>query len=88
MLTAVPATGYRFDTWTGDFTSNVTSITLSINGNKNISATFIKVYTLSVTSSPAGGGVCRPPEHTMIKNIYLLLPLRLCFSHWSGDASG
>ena len=40
-LTAIPATGYVFDQWDGDVSGNVTPTTITMNGNKSVSATFI-----------------------------------------------
>jgi uncharacterized repeat protein (TIGR02543 family) len=92
ILTATPATGYRFDYWTGDFTSNTTSINLSMNGNKNISAGFIRIYPLAVSVSPAGGGTVSPSSGTYdeSKNVTITAApaTGYRFDHWSGDASG
>ena len=59
-LTATPATGYRFDRWSGDVSGNVTSTTITMNADKSVTANFIKVYTLTVTVSPAEGGTVSP----------------------------
>jgi uncharacterized repeat protein (TIGR02543 family) len=42
ILTAIPATGYVFDQWSGDVSGNVTPITITMNASKNVTATFIK----------------------------------------------
>ena len=42
ILTAIPASGYRFDHWSGDVSGNVTSVTITMNANKSVTATFIK----------------------------------------------
>jgi uncharacterized repeat protein (TIGR02543 family) len=62
-VTAVPASGYRFGSWGGSLSGTTNPTTLLVNGNKTVSATFIRQYTLttsmtgsgSVTLSPSGG---------------------------------
>ena len=55
-LTARAATGYRFDHWEGDVSSNMTSVTITMDTDKNVTAVFIKTYRLTVTITPEGGG--------------------------------
>jgi hypothetical protein len=40
-LTAIPATGYVFDQWSGDVSGNVTSTTIMMNADKSVTANFI-----------------------------------------------
>ncbi|MDI6804810.1 MAG: hypothetical protein QME58_13400 [Bacteroidota bacterium] len=42
ILNAKPASGFRFVGWSGDATGTSTKITISMNGNKNITATFVR----------------------------------------------
>jgi hypothetical protein len=39
-LTAIPASGYLFERWTEDIKSRYSNVTLYIDGNKNVTATF------------------------------------------------
>jgi uncharacterized repeat protein (TIGR02543 family) len=39
-LTAVPATGWSFLAWSGDLSGSVNPTTITINGNKSVTATF------------------------------------------------
>jgi uncharacterized repeat protein (TIGR02543 family) len=39
-LTATPAPGYQFDSWTGDASGTTTPLDLVMNGNKTVGATF------------------------------------------------
>lgn len=39
-LTATPATGYQFDGWTGDASGTINPLSISVNSNKNITASF------------------------------------------------
>jgi uncharacterized repeat protein (TIGR02543 family) len=39
-LTATPATGFIFTSWSGDATGSVSPVTVTMNGNKNVTANF------------------------------------------------
>ncbi|TVQ67478.1 MAG: T9SS C-terminal target domain-containing protein [Balneolaceae bacterium] len=61
-LTATPAEGWRFTVWGGDASGSGNPVTVTMNSNKNVTATFTEVtqeYTLSGTvtdgSSPMEG---------------------------------
>jgi hypothetical protein len=41
ILTAIPASGYIFDHWSGDVSGNDTSVTITMDANKSVIATFI-----------------------------------------------
>jgi uncharacterized repeat protein (TIGR02543 family) len=57
-LTAVPDTGYHFVEWTGDATGSVNPLTVIMDGNKSITATFaINTYTISGTITSGGTGL-------------------------------
>ena len=49
-LTAVPDPGYLFSTWSGDVSSNTNPVTVTMDGNKTISAIF-------VAEGGGGGGI-------------------------------
>jgi uncharacterized repeat protein (TIGR02543 family) len=56
-LTATAATGYHFTNWTGDASGTVNPTTITLNGNKNVTANFAtgdpNLGTISVTIQPA-----------------------------------
>ncbi len=55
-VTATPSSGYRFVNWTGGVTNpNSTSTTVTMNGNKTITANFARQYTLTMAVNPGGG---------------------------------
>ena len=55
-LDAAPAAGWAFAGWSGDTTSSVDSVTVTINGSKAVTATFVDAALPSVTLiSPVGG---------------------------------
>jgi uncharacterized repeat protein (TIGR02543 family) len=39
-IQAIPAAGYTFNSWSGDATGNINPKTITMNGNKNVTATF------------------------------------------------
>jgi uncharacterized repeat protein (TIGR02543 family) len=91
-VAAIPASGYRFDRWSGDASGNVTSITLNMNANKSITVTFIKTYNLTVSADPAEGGAVSPGSGNYDDGTSITLTAipasGYLFDHWSGDVSG
>ncbi len=56
-LTSTPATGYKFDSWSGDASGTGPTITIAMNSNKNVAANFTPItYSLSVSINPPGSG--------------------------------
>lgn len=59
ILTANPASGYTFDHWSGDTSGATSSITITIDSDKSLTANF-KVttitYALAIEISPSGAG--------------------------------
>ncbi len=55
-LTAQANQGYRFDSWQGCDSVNGTQCTLNITGAKNVTATFVQVFTLTVNKQGTGTG--------------------------------
>ncbi|MFU8796528.1 MAG: InlB B-repeat-containing protein, partial [Dehalococcoidia bacterium] len=66
-LEAVADDGYRFVNWTGDVGAvanvNAESTTVTMNENYSITASFVAVYDLSISSTD-GGSVTTPGEGT------------------------
>ncbi len=63
-LTATANSGYTFSNWSGDVTGSTNPVTVTMNGNKNVTANFAQnQYTLTVKISPSGSGsVTRNPD--------------------------
>jgi len=63
-VTAAPTDGYTFTGWSGDTTGTAKSVTLTIDGNKTLTANFKQNrYTLTTPVSPSGyGTVLRNPN--------------------------
>jgi uncharacterized repeat protein (TIGR02543 family) len=94
-LTAVPDPGWKFNGWTGDLQGTANPLALSMNSNKVVTATFVKLpldYTLTV-EKVGNGNVTVEPEQDMYAEgtIVTLTPVAdegWSFSGWSGDATG
>ncbi|MDR2693958.1 MAG: hypothetical protein LBB74_07060 [Chitinispirillales bacterium] len=54
-VTATPASGYTFTSWSGASTSTNSSVTVTMDGNKALTASFAQTYTLATSVSPSGG---------------------------------
>ncbi|MBI4331755.1 MAG: hypothetical protein HY673_10790 [Chloroflexi bacterium] len=55
-LTAVANPGWRFNRWEGSVSGSVNPASVRMDGNKNVTATFTKVYSLDAAANPAEGG--------------------------------
>ena len=90
-LTAIPNVGYVFTSWSGDATSVVNPLTISMTTNKNIIANFTALYTLNTTA--VHGSVVKSPNQSTYLNgttVQLVATPNIgyIFTSWSGDASG
>jgi uncharacterized repeat protein (TIGR02543 family) len=92
VLTATPASGYRFDRWSGDVSDTTTSVIINMNTNKNITANFIKVYTLTTSVSPTEGGSISPSGGSYDEGSSVVLTAipasGYVFDQWSGEVYG
>jgi len=93
-LTATAAVGYSFDHWSGNASGSSPVTTVTMNGNKAVTAHFTQnVYTLTVTIDPTGGGSVNatpaPPYHYGdVVTLNATPNIGYSFDHWSGNASG
>ena len=93
-LTATANTGYTFDHWSGDASGSNPVTTVTMNGNKAVTAHFThNQYTLTVTIDPVTGGTVTtapggPYYYGDIVTITATANTGYTFDHWSGDASG
>jgi photosystem II stability/assembly factor-like uncharacterized protein len=92
-LTAEPFTSYAFDNWTGDLTGSTNPVTITMDGNKTITANYreIQTYNLSVTAlngdvtlTPAGGVY----EENTVVTLNATPNSGYEFKDWSGSISG
>jgi len=95
-LTAVPDSGYVFTGWSGDASGNANPATVTMSGNKTVTATFAQLYTLTVSKTGNGkilsdtGGIncgttCSAtyPPGTLVTLTATADP-DWAFDHWTG----
>jgi hypothetical protein len=91
-LTATPAAGYRFDHWSGDATGTAAATTITMSANRSVTAVFVKIYSLTISVSPAVGGTVAPTSGTYDENaavnVIATPAAGYRFDHWEGDATG
>jgi hypothetical protein len=86
------SSSYPFLGWSGDASGTDNPISLTVDGTKNITASFL-AYALTTTVSPTGGGtIARDPNQTLYGPGPVTLTLTTAsgydFVRWEGDASG
>ncbi|MEM1563025.1 MAG: DUF2341 domain-containing protein [Candidatus Bathyarchaeia archaeon] len=93
-LTAIADSGWMFVGWGGDVSSNENPITIMMDGNKSITATFVlrEGYTLTINIS-GNGAVNKDPNYevyTYGENVTLIAvpDPGWKFIGWSGDITG
>ena len=91
-LTATPSSGYIFTGWSGDVTGTNGSISVTMNGNKTVTANFVTAaYTLTGVASPAHGGTVSGSGVFSAGSTTALTATAApgyIFTGWSGDLSG
>lgn len=94
-LTATPATGYVFSSWSGDASGSANPLTVTMNADKNITANFtaIPVNTFTLTVTAVNGSVAKNPNQpTYASGSMVQLTATpnsgYNFTGWSGDATG
>ena len=94
-LTATPATGYSFTGWSGSVSGTTNPDSITVNGNKVITATFAaQTYALTVNKAGTGSGtVTLSPSggsYTYGTSVTLTATPATgsTFTGWSGDLSG
>ncbi|UCF12668.1 MAG: DUF2341 domain-containing protein, partial [Thermoplasmatales archaeon] len=92
-LTAVADPGWTFSHWSGDLSGSSNPETITMNGNKVVTAHFTQdQYTLTVSVVGSGSVNLNPPGGTYLSYTVVTLTANAdpgwTFSHWSGDLSG
>jgi uncharacterized repeat protein (TIGR02543 family) len=94
-VSATASAGYSFLSWTGDQTGSTNPVSLTMGGQKSVTANFTQnQYTVAVSVSPSGSGsVTKSPDKpTYIYGDQVTLTATAntgySFGSWSGDASG
>lgn len=92
-LSAVGDLGYAFDSWGGDLSGTENPMTLTMDGDKHVSATFniVPTYNLNIESE-YGQVALNPPGGIYSQGTVVTLTpvadLGYIFESWGGDASG
>jgi hypothetical protein len=92
-LIATPAQYYRFNGWGGDVSDSSDHITVTMDSNKNIVASFVKItYTLETQVDASGGGTVDPTSGTFEAGTQVTVTATPTsgyrFDHWGGSATG
>jgi uncharacterized repeat protein (TIGR01451 family)/uncharacterized repeat protein (TIGR02543 family) len=92
-LTAFALPGWTFSEWSGDLSGSTTPVTVTITGNKSVTATFTQdEYTLAVMTVGSGSVVSNPAKSTYTYGEVVTLTATAdpgwTFMGWSGDLSG
>ena len=93
-LTATPDAGFQFSSWSGDLSGSDNPATITMDANKNVTATFtpssLPQYTL--TTNVVGSGSVNPSSGTYDDGTMVTLTATpdagFQFSGWSGDLTG
>ncbi len=91
-LTAIPATGYHFTSWSGDLTGSTNPANVTMDRNKTITANFaINTYTLTINAT--NGTVTKNPNQATYDSnstvqLTALPATGYHFTSWSGDLTG
>jgi uncharacterized repeat protein (TIGR02543 family) len=92
VLTAVPATGYSFAGWTGDAIGTANPLSVLMDSDKTIGASFTRQYTLDATTPTSGTitGIATGGKYlTGTTATLTAVPASgYAFTGWTGDASG
>ena len=91
-LTAAPNTGYTFTSWGGDLSGSTNPATITMDGDKSVSATFTQnVYSLTVNHIGIGS-VSRYPSgpyhYNDIVDLTATPAIGWSFTGWTGDLTG
>jgi uncharacterized repeat protein (TIGR02543 family) len=91
LLTAVPANGYAFTSWTGDFPSTVNPLPITMDANHSVTANFVAVPMCSYTVNVTGNGTVSPATGSYPCGSTLTLTgapaANYGFTSWGGDFS-
>ena len=90
---ATPANNYKFTGWAGSISGTDNPLTIKVNSDKQIVASFAKIqYSLQIQVMPAGGGTVTPGNEMYDAGTQLTVTATADngyrFDHWSGDVTG
>jgi uncharacterized repeat protein (TIGR02543 family) len=91
-IQSTASTGYKFSGWSGDASGTTNSVSVTMTGNKTVTANFGQQYTLMIAAG--AGGTTNPVPGTYTYDAGAVVSIQATastgykFSGWSGDASG
>jgi uncharacterized repeat protein (TIGR02543 family) len=93
MLKAIPAAGWKLESWSGDTTGSNANMVIKMNNNKNFTATFVPAtYVLTINTIGLGTVEVSPSESSYSYGSKVILTanpsLGYKFDSWSGDTTG
>ncbi|MDD5190013.1 MAG: InlB B-repeat-containing protein [Dehalococcoidales bacterium] len=92
-LSAIPADGFYFSRWQGDLSGNSAAATLTLDGNKSVTAVF-EVIQYTLTVNQVGSGIVNRstpgPMYPVGSNVSLTAVAApgFVFDHWEGALTG
>ena len=93
-LTATPAVGWEFSGWSGDLTGTTNPASITMDVNKNVTATFTQLPPVTLTVNTVGNGtvILNPAGGSYAVGTVVQLSATpdagWYFSGWSGDLTG
>lgn len=93
-VTAVPATGWTFSSWGGAANGSSKSVTVTMNADKTVTATFIQnTYTLTTSVNSGMGAITKTPSYSTYTHgtpvtVTATPTTGYFFAGWSGDVTG
>jgi hypothetical protein len=92
-LVATPANYYVFNGWGGDISGSIDPVTISMDSDKNVVASFKKItYSLQLSVSPSNSGTLDPNNGNYEAGNQLTITATPAegyrFDHWGGSATG
>jgi NOL1/NOP2/fmu family ribosome biogenesis protein len=91
-LTVAPAAGWSFVNWTGDVTGMNNPVSITVDGDKTVTANYAQAeYTLAITSEH--GNVIKNPDQATyhygdVVELTAVSATGWSFANWTGDATG
>lgn len=91
-VTANPATGWQFDSWTGDLSGGTNPESISMTANKSVTAVFTQIPVTLTINESGPGSVSPSPSGPYVYGQNVTLTATpdsgATFDSWSGDLSG
>jgi len=91
-LTAVPDENWIFSEWGGDLEGDENPETITIDGPKEVTATFLRTYKLITIAEPEEGGTVTPEDTVFVRDtdieVEAIPNYGWQFVEWEGDFTG